>query len=89
MVSQSPYKGASPDRWAAITDKVVASYPLKSNEIVDIVFEAWRTIFTSAIGTHGVKMGKDIFPKPQIMGALLHELIDAVVPVVWTATGQE
>lgn len=75
MASQSPYKGASPDKWAAITDKVVASHPLKPDEIVDIVFEAWRSIFTSAIGMHGFKIGKDIFPKPQIMGALLHELI--------------
>lgn len=87
MASQSPYKGASPDKWAAITDKVVASHPLKSDEIVDIVFEAWRSIFTSAIGTHGFKIGKDIFPKPQIMGALLHELIPLEVaaryPKMW------
>jgi hypothetical protein len=75
MASQSPYNGTSPDKWAAITDKVVSRHPLKSDEIIDIVFETWRSIFTSAIGAHGFKIGKDIFPKPQIMGALLHELI--------------
>lgn len=75
MAPQSPYEGYSPDKWPKITDWLVEQHPLKSEEIIDIVFEAWHSIFISVIGTHGYKIGKDIFPKPQIMGALLHELI--------------
>jgi hypothetical protein len=39
------------------------------------------------LGTKGFKIGKDIFPKPQIMGFLLHELIPlelaAKYPKLW------
>jgi hypothetical protein len=75
MALQSPYQNVAPDKWASVTDKLISQHPLKPKEIVDVVLEAWRSIFTSAIGSHGFKIGKDIFPKPQIMGALLHELI--------------
>jgi len=48
---------------------------------------AWDGIFGSSIGRHGLKIGEHIFPKPQIIGALLHELIPAevvsVYPEVW------
>ncbi|NOU00739.1 MAG: ScaI family restriction endonuclease [Gallionella sp.] len=72
---QSPYQDVAPDQWVTVTDKLISLHPLKPKEIVDVVLEAWSSIFTSAIGAHGFKIGKDIFPKPQIMGALLHELI--------------
>jgi hypothetical protein len=86
MAVQSPFDNASPDTWSAITATLVQQHPLKPDEIVDIVLEAWRSIFTSAIGVHGFKIGKDIFPKPQIMGALLHELIPLEVAARYPAT---
>ena len=75
MALQSPYQNVTPDKWASVTDKLISQHPLKPKEIVDVVLDTWRSIFTSEIGTHGFKIGKDIFPKPQIMGSLLHELI--------------
>jgi hypothetical protein len=87
VASQSPYAGVSPDQWVAITDKLIVKHPLSADELSDIVLAAWGSIFTSAIGTHGFKIGKEIFPKPQIMGALLHELIPLEVaaryPNLW------
>ncbi len=85
MAMQSPFDKASLDTWPAITATLVQQHPLKPDEIVDIVLEAWRSIFTSAIGIHGFKIGKDIFPKPQIMGGLLHELIPLEVAARYPA----
>lgn len=58
-----------------MTERLIAEHPLSKDEIVEIVLECWRSIFASAIGAHDFKIGQHIFPKPQIMGALLHELI--------------
>ncbi len=75
MTLQSPYQNIAPENWAMVTDRLIAKHPLRSAEIVAIVLDAWQSIFASSIGSKGYKIGKDIFPKPQIMGALLHELI--------------
>jgi hypothetical protein len=40
-----------------------------------MVTAAWNDIFESQIGSKGLKIGVDIFPSGQVMGALLHELI--------------
>ncbi len=71
----SPYKGLPPEKWLAVTQQVVKAHPLKPTEIVEAVLAAWDSIFASKMGTKGFHIGKDIFPKPQIMGFFLHELI--------------
>ncbi len=43
--------------------------------MVDTVLETWEDIFNSSFGKNDIKIGVDIFPTPQIMGFLLHELI--------------
>jgi hypothetical protein len=48
---------------------------LSPDEIVDVVLGAWDSIFASRMGTKGFRIGRDISPKPQIMGFFLHELI--------------
>jgi hypothetical protein len=40
-----------------------------------VVLGSWKAIFQSSIGPRKFRIGKDIFPKPQILGFLLHELI--------------
>ena len=75
MAVASPYFQVPSAKWVAVTEKLIKEHPLDEDEIVEIVLESWRSIFTSAIGTHGFKIGQEIFPKPQVMGALLHELI--------------
>ena len=44
-------------------------------ELRDISLEAWKDIFESRIGKEQLRIGTDIFPPPQIIGFLLHELI--------------
>jgi hypothetical protein len=83
----SPYKGKQSKEWSAITNKIVKKHPLSTKEIVDVVLSSWSSIFASGIGSKGFKIGKDIFPKPQIMGFFLHELIPlelaARYPKLW------
>jgi len=71
----SPYEGLPPAKWLEVTSRLVDEHPLKSSEIVDVVLSAWKSIFASRIGTRGFYIGKEIFPKPQIIGFFLHELI--------------
>lgn len=71
----SPYKGLPPEKWLAVTQQLAKEHPLKANEIVEVVLAAWDSIFASKMGTSAFHIGKDIFPKPQIMGFFLHELI--------------
>lgn len=71
----SPYIGLPVNEWLRVTQEIVDSHPLSKEEIVDAVLASWQSIFNSRLGTKGFQIGKDIFPKPQIMGFLLHELI--------------
>lgn len=71
----SPYNGLPPEKWLKVTQKLVKEHPLATDEIVEVVLDTWDSIFSSRMGTKGFTIGKDIFPKPQIMGFFLHELI--------------
>lgn len=71
----SPFKNRRLKDWQAITKKLVARHPLSGSEIKDVALECWEEIFLSKIGKKPFHIGEDIFPKPQIMGFLLHELI--------------
>jgi len=85
MSTASPYNGLAPSEWAARTRELIAAYPLSLEDFVRATLEAWESIFESSIG--GFYIGKDLFPKPQIMGFFLHELIPlklaARFPGIW------
>jgi hypothetical protein len=93
--SQSPYDGVPPDKWAAKTNALLKDYPVERSVLVEVVLEEWESIFDSRVGKLGLKIGEHIFPKPQIMGDYLHELIpydlQARYPGVWRrdATGAD
>ncbi len=72
---KSPYEGIAPDEWYELTRELVKEHPLAPDEIVGIVLATWDSIFLSSLGTKGFKIAVEIFPKPQIMGFFLHELI--------------
>jgi ScaI restriction endonuclease len=74
-MADSPYAGLPPEKWAAKTLELIEQYPLKKEEIAEVVLQAWKDIFDSRLGPKGFQIGKDIFPQPQIMAFLLHELI--------------
>ena len=82
----SPYFGKPTSEWLAVTERLIAEHPLTETGIVDCCISAWNDIYHSKIGRHGITIGKDIFVRPQIIGALLHELIPA--EMVATYPGQ-
>jgi len=75
VYKSTPYENVSSGQWYKVTESIIMEHPLAEQEIVDIVLSSWDSIFDSSIGKHHFKIGKHIFPKPQIMGFLLHELI--------------
>ena len=70
----SPYENQPTSNWLNITKKIIRRHPLSTKEIVQITLDSWKSIFDSKVGNIFL-IGKDIFPKPQIMGFFLHELI--------------
>jgi ScaI restriction endonuclease len=73
----SLYEGVPEEEWESVTRKLIAAHPLDAAEIVEVVHLCWEDIFESAVGRRGLRIGTDIFPTPQIMATLLHELIPA------------
>jgi len=69
----SPYENMPPSGWQAITQSLIDMHPLSTDKLVSATLAAWQGIFQSSIG--GFYIGQDIFPKPQIMGFFLHELV--------------
>lgn len=73
---RSPYEGATPAEFSAITRRLINEHPLEAGDIVDITLLSWENILATSVGgSDGLTIGKDIFPKPQIMAFFLHELI--------------
>ena len=69
----SPYNGLKELEWTNKTNELIKEHPLDQNRIKEIVLNCWKCILNTVIGDY--KIGVDIFPKPQIMGFFLHELI--------------
>lgn len=67
--------GLAVSQWQGKTEELVNIHPLDSEEIVEVVLKVWNDIASSSIGSKPFRIGKDIFPKPQIMGFFLHELV--------------
>lgn len=40
----SPYIGIHSDKWAEKTDELIASYPLRMGELVDVVLSSWEGV---------------------------------------------
>lgn len=77
----SPYDGLPPERWLEITHGLANEHPLKAAEIVDVVHAAWNSIFGFRIGAK-FEIGRDLFPKLQMMGYFLHALIPLEIAVL-------
>lgn len=69
-----PYP-VNPSKWSEVTDQLLAQFPLPMGALTKVVLSSWEDIFHSKIGSKGYQIGRDIWPEPQIVGFLLHELI--------------
>jgi len=84
-MNHSPYAGMEKSQWKSITEQLIKQHPLTERFIVDMVLAAWQNIFETSIGRHNLRIGEHIFPKPQVIGALLHELIPAELAAAYPA----
>lgn len=75
MNNLSPYIGLPVDRWLERTRELIEQHPIGAVKLTQITLRSWKDILQTRIGHKGLRIGKDIFPQPQIMGFLLHELI--------------
>lgn len=82
-----PYSGLSVEDWETKTKELIKLHPLAPNEIYEVVIQEWDEIFNSSISSRAYKIGIDLFPSPQILGFLLHELIPLELarryPKIW------
>lgn len=74
-MTESPYTVLDPKDWKQRTIELVEQHPLSRMEVVDVVLQGWTDIFSSRIGRSAYKISRDIFPSPQIIAFLLHQLI--------------
>lgn len=83
----SPYENLPASLWPSRTDELIAAYPLRMDELVEVVHAAWGSLFQSKIGANQFAIGEHLFPKPQIIAFFLHELIPLELasryPGVW------
>ena len=83
----SPYEGLSENLWINKTKELVDQHPLKADELVRAVIDCWDGILDTRLGAGGYRIGHDIFPTPQIMAFLLHELVPLelarLYPGIW------
>ena len=71
---KNPYS-LNTSKWMATTKKLLEQSPLSMPSLVNIVLGSWEDIFHSKIGLKEYQIGKHIWPEPQIIGFLLHEII--------------
>ena len=69
----SLYTDKNLDEWKSITADLLDKNPLNIEEIVEITLDAWERIFQSEICD--LKIGKDIYPNPQMMGYFIETII--------------
>ncbi|MDQ3437799.1 MAG: ScaI family restriction endonuclease [Actinomycetota bacterium] len=75
MTAPSPYQGLDESACTDKTRELIDAHPVDPKEFVEVVLLSWDAIFSSRIGAKGFRVGEHLFPKPQIMGFFLHELI--------------
>lgn len=46
----SPYHNQPQEQWLEITKKLVEDYPLTEEEIIELVLESWRKLWTTKVG---------------------------------------
>ena len=86
MLVESPYSGLSSSSWESKTRELIAGHPLSTEEIYSVVTKVWDDIFHLGIGSKPFRIGVDMFPKPQIMGFFIHELVPLELEVRYPGT---
>jgi hypothetical protein len=71
----SPYANKIPGDWSAVTQGLVAEFPLDTRTLVEVVKGAWHDLYSSQIGKAQLMIGRDVFLPAQATGVILERLI--------------
>ncbi|HDG3923626.1 TPA: ScaI family restriction endonuclease [Staphylococcus aureus] len=84
-----PYEGVPEEEWEEVTKKLIEEFPLSMDLIREIVLKSWEEIFTLTNEKKDFIIGKTVFPKPQMMGFFLEEILTQKIhkldPEIWVA----
>ncbi|GLQ98096.1 ScaI family restriction endonuclease [Dyella mobilis] len=72
---QGPYHQLSQELWSHKTDELIAAFPLRMNELVEIVLSSWSDIFKTTVGARKFAIGQQLIFPPQVLGSMLEQLI--------------
>lgn len=82
-----PYEGVDEKYWKDVTIDLINKFPISMDVIKEIVLDSWNEIFTITNSSHDFAIGKTIFPKPQMLGFFLEEIITQKIhrldPKIW------
>lgn len=70
-----PYEDVEESEWKGVTESLIDEFPIEMERIRDIVLDSWNEIFTISNASQDFAIGKTIFPKPQILGFFLEEIV--------------
>ncbi|WP_427834130.1 ScaI family restriction endonuclease [Actinobacillus pleuropneumoniae] len=81
-----PYDGVHESEWAYVTEKLVQEFPIPMKLLTKIVLDSWEEIFTITNSSKDFAIGKTAFPKPQILGFFLEEIITQKIYKLYPST---
>jgi hypothetical protein len=74
-MTTSPYSNIDEANWLEVTNELVDKFPLRSEQLVGLVHQAWDDIYTSSFGSTDLKIGESIFLPAQATGVIMEKLI--------------
>ncbi|MCD3403720.1 ScaI family restriction endonuclease [Streptococcus equi] len=70
-----PYHNVKESEWKSVTERLIEEFPIEMETLRKIVLDSWNELFTISNATRDFAIGKTIFPKPQILGFFLEEIV--------------
>lgn len=83
-----PYANIPKNQWKQTTKNLISEFPIPMDEIKNIVLDSWEQLFTISNDTKDLAIGKTIFPRPQILGFFLEEIVTQKISKAYPDTWQ-
>ena len=74
-MNNSPYKNKDISEWMSITEKLINKFPIKLNDIKNLVEKSFADYLSITISEAKLQVGRDIFFPAQATGVIIQKLI--------------
>lgn len=72
----SPYAGTAPTQWLEITQKLIATHPLKTDDLISAVLTSWSAVWATDIGRDTAKIPlREIDPPATVIGYFFEKVL--------------